>query len=361
MVRKVFDSYSSPDITSINLAHLLARLENNLLSPSADLKLLHRSPYHRARVGANIEYARTLLLKLELSLPNIKIQSRKHALQADLAQKRQQIKALRNQLDEIASAAETELETQPFSSDNEEDLLPTPINSTPDTTSPPPTRGADQESMRNEKIPNAKNIAKEEKEEENEQKEGETEETAQERQEDERFDKPSQPSPSNTLRSRHNHHPHPSPSSTTPTATTTSTSLPTTNPLLPNQASTSTATTTTTTNATTTATSTQTALSQNETEQDTLTASLLALATQLKTSTQNLHTSLESEKSILARAAEGLDRSTAGMEAAGKRMGALRRMAEGKGWWSRALMYVWIFGLWIVAFLIVFVGPKLRF
>jgi hypothetical protein len=49
------------------------------------------------------------------------------------------------------------------------------------------------------------------------------------------------------------------------------------------------------------------------------------------------------------------------MEVAGKRMGTLTRMAEGKGWLGRAMMYLWIFGLWIVALVIVFVGPKLRF
>ncbi|PGH10009.1 hypothetical protein GX51_00275 [Blastomyces parvus] len=346
MARKLSDSYSSPDVTSINLTHLLARLENNLLSPSADLKLLHRSPYHRARVGANIEYARTLLLKLELTLPNIKIQSRKHALQTDLAQKRQQIKTLKTHLDEIAAAAETDPDTQ-TSSDNEEDLLPTPSDSTPDTTSPPPTRGVDQASTRYEEVEDERKV-----------EETEADQTTQERKHDEQaLDKPPspsptqprEPSPSNTLRSRHHRY-------ATPTATTTGTSLPTTTTttttklLFPNQPTT-----------TTSAPSPQTALSQNEAEQDTLTASLLTLATQLKTSTQNLHTSLESEKSIIERAAEGLDRSTAGMEAAGKRMGALRRMAEGRGWWGRALMYVWIFGLWIVAVLIVFVGPKLRF
>ncbi|PGH34844.1 hypothetical protein GX50_02294 [[Emmonsia] crescens] len=358
MARKLSDSYSSPDITSINLTHLLARLDNNILSPSADLKLLRRSPYHRARVGANIEYARTLILKLELSLPNIKIQSRKHALQTDLAQKRQQIKALKSQLDEIAAAAETEPDTQTFSSDTEEDLLPTPSDSTPDTTSPPPTRGADKASTSNEEAKDEKKVDEDEEEEEEEQEEeGEEDQTTQERRHNQQFDKPSSPSPqsshptpSNTLRSRHHY-----PSSTTlPTATATGTSLPTTKPLFPNRPP-------TTATTITPKTTPQTALFQNETEQDTLTTSLLALATQLKTSTQNLHTSLESEKSIIARAAEGLDRSTAGMEAAGKRMGALRRMAEGKGWWGRALMYVWIFGLWIVAFLIVFVGPKLRF
>jgi hypothetical protein len=49
------------------------------------------------------------------------------------------------------------------------------------------------------------------------------------------------------------------------------------------------------------------------------------------------------------------------MEAASKRIGMLRRMSEGKGWWGRIMLYAWIFGLWIVAILLVFVGPKLRF
>lgn len=364
MARKLPDSYASPDITLVNLTHLLARLENNLISPSADLKLVHRSPYHRARVGAvsiprqflpiqpwlstdyfskNIEYSRTLLMKLELSLPNIKIQARKLSLQTNLAHKRQQIKALKARLDEITAIAEAEPDTQTFSSDNEEDLLPTPSDSTPETTSPPPPKCADLAPTKEEETKYDEEVDKSE--------EGQT--TQEGRHNQETLNMPT--SPSNTLRSRlHHHHDHSS-STTTPTATTTATSNPTLKHLFPNRP---TATTTTTTTTTTTP---QAALSQNEAEQDSLTTSLLALATQLKISTQNLHTSLESEKSIIARAAEGLDRSTAGMEAAGKRMGAVRRMAEGKGWWGRMLMYAWIFALWFVALLIVFVGPKLRF
>lgn len=40
------------DLDSLNLSRLLARLEQNILSSSADLKLLRQSRYHRARVGA---------------------------------------------------------------------------------------------------------------------------------------------------------------------------------------------------------------------------------------------------------------------------------------------------------------------
>ncbi|EER40674.1 synaptobrevin [Histoplasma capsulatum H143] len=351
MARKFPESYASPDITLVNLTHLLARLENNLISPSADLKLVHRSPYHRARVGANIEYSRTLLMKLELSLPNIKIQARKLSLQTNLAHKRQQIKALKARLDEITAIAEAEPDTQTFSSDNEEDLLPTPSDSTPETTSPPPPKCADLAPTKEEETKDDEEVDQSE--------EGQTTQEGRHNQDTLNMPtsptpiQPLEPSPSNTLRSRLHHHDYSS-STTTPTATTTATSNPTLKHLFPHRPTAPIATTTTTTTP-------QAALSQNEAEQDSLTTSLLALATQLKTSTQNLHTSLESEKSILARAAEGLDRSTAGMEAAGKRMGAVRRMAEGKGWWGRMLMYAWIFALWVVALLIVFVGPKLRF
>jgi hypothetical protein len=49
------------------------------------------------------------------------------------------------------------------------------------------------------------------------------------------------------------------------------------------------------------------------------------------------------------------------MDAASRRMGTLRKMTEGKGWFARMKLYGLIFGLWLVAFLIVFVGPKIRF
>jgi len=85
------------------------------------------------------------------------------------------------------------------------------------------------------------------------------------------------------------------------------------------------------------------------------------MAAQLKASSRAFATSLEEEKSILNRATEGLDKNELGMEAAQKRMGYLRTMTEGKGWWGRMLMYAWIAGLAVLACVIVFVLPKLRF
>lgn len=64
---------------------------------------------------------------------------------------------------------------------------------------------------------------------------------------------------------------------------------------------------------------------------------------------------------MVDRAVQGLDKNVTGMDAAGRRMGMLRRMTEGRGWWGRMLMYAWIIGLWLVAVFIVYLGPKLRF
>lgn len=55
------------------------------------------------------------------------------------------------------------------------------------------------------------------------------------------------------------------------------------------------------------------------------------MAQALKASSQAFSNSLESEKDILGRATEGLDKNTSGLEAASKRMGYLRRMTEGEG------------------------------
>ena len=102
-------------------------------------------------------------------------------------------------------------------------------------------------------------------------------------------------------------------------------------------------------------------LTHNDMESTNLTASLLALAQSLKASSTAFSTSLEADTEMLNRATEGLDKNTTGMEAAGKRMNLLKRMSEGKGWWGRMMLYAWIGGLWVVAILLVFAGPKLRF
>lgn len=81
----------------------------------------------------------------------------------------------------------------------------------------------------------------------------------------------------------------------------------------------------------------------------------------MKESTRAFAISLEEEKPVLENATKGLDNNELGLEAAQRRMGYLRTMTEGRGWWGRMLMYAWIAGLAVVAILVVFVLPKLRF
>ena len=102
-------------------------------------------------------------------------------------------------------------------------------------------------------------------------------------------------------------------------------------------------------------------LTHNRLEQENLTNSLLSMAQALRESSQAFASSLESEKGVLDRTAEGMEKNASGMKAAEKRMGTLRRMTEGKGWFGRMLIYAYIAGLMMFAMVIVGALPKLRF
>ncbi|GAD98384.1 predicted protein [Paecilomyces variotii No. 5] len=315
------------DLAVLNLSRLLSRLEHNLLSPSADLKPLRQSEFHRARVGANLEYARSLLVQIERSLPKIKPVDRRHSIQTDITRKRQTLKLLKDRLDAIsvdaemlgAEGDEEDIDTGISSEEGDEDLLATPGES------------AEEENGVENEVPLAEGVSQRYIEEEGLRAP---------------IEDVSVPATTTdaALRNRHNRQPSTSLSTAAAaTGTTTGSSVPTASPSLPKTQA------------------TESTLDSHREEQENLTDSLLSLATQLRESSQSFQTSLEAEKSVLARAVEGLDRNITGMDAAGRRMGLLRRMSEGKGWWGRVLMYVWIFGLWLVAVGIVFLGPKLRF
>ena len=85
------------------------------------------------------------------------------------------------------------------------------------------------------------------------------------------------------------------------------------------------------------------------------------MAKQLKKSSEAFSNSLVEDTAHLDGAVEGLDRNSSRMDATGSRMGLLRKMSEGRGWLGRMMLYAWIAGLWVVAILLVFVAPKLRF
>lgn len=264
-------------------------------------------------LGQNVEYARTLLLNLEKSLPGIKPAERRHEIYEEVGRKRKTLGVLRDMLAGLEEEAEDEDEDEGGDEDGEgedwgDELLDTdsgrgeegggePVQHTTTTAAPATTSTEPTTATASTPAPATTTSPSDE--------------------------------PSSTLRNRHHPTATPTPSKPKPEPTTLA--------------------------------STEQTLTTHRTEQETLTTSLLTLATQLKSSTQNFQSALDSEKSILARAVDGLDRTAGSMEAAEKRMGLLRRMTEGKGWWGRMMLYAWIFAGWVLAILIVFLGPKMRF
>ncbi|KAF2758321.1 hypothetical protein EJ05DRAFT_475652 [Pseudovirgaria hyperparasitica] len=303
----------APDTTSINLERILSRLERTLLSSNSDPKL-RRSGFERTKVGANLEHARSLLLRLEHESADIKIQSRKQTVQAELQARREQIKRLTqrlyelNQLDD--SEGDSESDEADDDDDDDEDLFP----------SYAPAKHAEggletSHTPQNEALrAAAENLT-------------------------------------SSIRARR---PQAAAAATTEAAAT-STTRGTTTGSTPFPAS-GRPTTETTTTATTEA-----MLSHNRAEQEDLTSSLFSMAQALKAQSVKFAQTLDLDKEVLNKTIAGLDKNTDGMDAAGRKMGTLRRMTEGKGWWARMQLYAIIAGLWFVAFAIVFILPKFRF
>jgi hypothetical protein len=111
-----------------------------------------------------------------------------------------------------------------------------------------------------------------------------------------------------------------------------------------------------------TSTATAEAILDNQrAEQDALSDSILKMAGALKASSHKFSDTLEADKEVVGRAGEGIAKTEQSMDAARGRMGTLRKMTEGKGWWGRIILYAWVYGLMATLVLLVFVFPKLRF
>ncbi|KAJ5588431.1 hypothetical protein N7537_011109 [Penicillium hordei] len=325
MAVTAFPTEGSPDLALLNVARLFTRLEHNLLSPGTDRRTF-QSEYQRMRVNKNVEYARSLLTQLERSLPQIKPLDRKHEAQSEITRDKQLLKRIQIILDEEDAKAETKEDEDEETDDIDDEwkeLFSKPV--TEKATSPvsgPKAQRTPTQSSHSQREVKGRSEAH-------------------------------QPITSVTETTIT---PTPVPSSTSPPALPTLRNRHTTQPAPP-----STEKAAATGNNTNKLSETEAELSTHRMEQEDLTSSLLTLASQLKSSSQSFQATLEGEKSALDRAVSGIDRTSTTMEAAGKRMGMLRKMTEGKGLWGRMMLYAWIFGLWVVAILIVYVGPKLRF
>ena len=286
----------------VTLNRLLSRLDHTLLSPDDEqLRRIRGSQYERNKVGANIEHARTLLLTLEKQSSTVRIQTQRQQIQSDLQSKRELIKRLNARLQELNQLGDEEEDEDSEEEDSEsgEDVMASYAPARKDAQD-----GIDAGGSDGPQIPD--------------------------------------PPPESELRSRR-----PLQASDNRDAASTSAREQLfTNRPQPKQDS--------------TLPQSETMLSHNRTEQETLTTSLIGLAKALKDSSIHFSSSLEAEKDVLKRAEGGLDKSSQGMEAAGRKMSMLRRMSEGQGWWGRIKLYAFIFGLWVACFLLVFVGPKIR-
>ncbi|RYP15214.1 hypothetical protein DL765_005853 [Monosporascus sp. GIB2] len=340
----------NPDAMA-DLNRLLARLQQSILHADAEReRRLRTSEYERNKVGTNLEYARSLLTRLEQDALAIKVHARRQEAQADLNRKRDVFEQLTERLRELEDLS---IDTDDDSSEGE-DLLGGGTIQTP------------SESLDSRSADNASEDRREDG------REGGEREAADKRTVGAEQGTRSDTAPGSIdppIRTQ-------SPPSTIPPepqaaeTTTTSQNLRSRGAASASQPAVTTAAGTTSARrelfgdrkapATTTAT-TEAILDHHRAEQDRLTESLVRMATALKQSSRAFATSLEDERAVLDAAGEGLARGETGLEAATRRMGALRRMSEGRGWWGRMMLYAWIFGLAVLAVLIVFVLPKLRF
>jgi len=293
--------------------------ELNPLQTQIQAELYSPLPYHRSKWLHNIERARTILLQLERAAQGIKVQRAKRDAVQDLAEKRVVIKKLRARIEEIGAEVEAEGEKAWQRPVREEGQTVYEIlgKSRPSRGS----IGGDSQS----RLQSAQDLA-----------DGKpvkhVEETLEQEGNDEgASDHKRRLGTSSTVRRRGQG---PTSHSEGPDAKTSSFSN---------------------------LESTERALLDSSRTHEDLTVSLVSMAAQLKQQARAFQFSLDQDKGLLDRALEGLDRNLTGMEAASKNMAFLRRMSEGQGWFGRMKLYAMIFGMWVVAILLVFVGPKLRF
>ncbi|GAP89268.1 putative synaptobrevin [Rosellinia necatrix] len=365
-------SVSSSDSLT-DLTRLLGRMQQSILHTDGEReRRLRTSEHERNKASINLEYARTLLTKLEQDALAVKVHARRQEMQADLSRKRAVFEQLTERLRELE---EMSIDSDEDDSDDGEDLLGDVIP-TPSQSSDSRSSGYIRDELGSVGEQGGQDEGDDGDEDENEEDEGEATVLP------ESTRAPPSPSPadapSQTIMSATAPPPTQSPSPSRPpepqaTGTATSSTLRPRGGATAAAAATDTATTTSAHRsqlfgaaATTAATATTTATAEaildlQRAEQDKLTESMVSMAKALKASTNAFSSALREDQDVLAGAGRGLDRNERGLETVAGRMGTLRRLTEGEGWWGRLMLYAWIAGLAVFAVLLVFVLPKLRF
>ncbi|KAF4957623.1 hypothetical protein FGADI_2985 [Fusarium gaditjirri] len=324
---------SAIDIASAELGNLLLRLQKTVLHTDSDReRRLRSSEFERARVASNLEYARNSLTKLEHDALGIKAPGRRAEVQSDLNGKRELLELLMDRLEDLRQVAIEEDEDDE-STDGEDilsEIVPTPSDSMVNSISTDqPSESSGQDDDAEPEPPETTTISV-------------TTATAPPDSSTTSQEHKQQPTQTTqNLRSRG------APSSPPPAHSTARAAL-FANRSKPSAPQTSTATA-------------EALLDHQRAEQEALSESILQMASALKSSSQRFSTTLEADKDVVARAGEGMDKTEQSMEAAKGRMGLLKRMTEGKGYFGRLLLYAYIALLAVACILVVFVLPKLRF
>ncbi|KAF4977336.1 hypothetical protein FZEAL_6108 [Fusarium zealandicum] len=317
---------SGIDTAAAELGNLLLRLQQTVLHTDGEReRRLRASEFERARVASNLEYARKSLSKLEHDALAIKAPGRRAEVQGDLNGKRELLELLLDRLEDLRQVAIDDEDEDDASTDGEDilsEIIPTPSDSMADSIStglptessgqddnddlePPettpeasrPSAPASQPPIPADSAPDAPTPPREQ-----------TQEPTQTTQ---------------TLRSRG------TPASSDPSSHSTARAALFANRSKPStpQASTATA---------------EALLDRQRSEQDALSESILKMAGALKSSSQRFSDTLEADKDVVGRAGEGMDKTERSMEATRGRMGTLKKMTEGKGWWGRMILIAWL-------------------
>lgn len=345
---------SNPDALN-DLNRLLARLQENILHADADReRRLRASEYERSKARVNIEYARSIVTKLEQDALAIKVHSRRQEVQADLNQKREILDQVAERFQEFEDVS---VDSDEDSSEGEDllgEIIDTPSESVVSGEAADQHIDEDEGNTGEEQENDADAAEQAEKSTlAPEPRPTATTTSPSSQQATSTIDPAPQQTPggtstSQTLRARGTA-PQPDP---TATATDKGQTTALRNELFGNRDS---------TNPTTATATTEAIIDHHRAEQDKLTESMVSMARALKESSRAFATSLQEDTDVLRSAGQNLERNERDLGAVAGRMGALRRLTEGTGWWGRILLYVYIAGLAVFAVLLVFVFPKLRF
>ncbi|CAN8096698.1 unnamed protein product [Discula destructiva] len=328
-----------------DLGRLLSRLQQTLLRADAEReRRLRNSEYERQKLAFNIDYARTLLTRMEQDAFGIKVLTRKQQTQTDLNRKRELLDNLTyrlKELEEIGACAPDDGNSSSEGEDILNEIIMTPSDSVDSRSTDLPTQGSEEEENEAE---DAYGRREYEAQSTDHARHGQAVESLADFLSEEHDVVTSQ-----DLRPRgkqaaasevEKHHDIDTAQSTGATRS-----------LLFGDRS---------KEISEVATS-EAILDHQRKEQEIVTEDLLRMANQLKLSSQKFGEALQEDTEVLSRAGEGLSKNELSLEAAARRMGAITKMTEGKGMFGRLMLYAWIFGLMVVMILVVFVLPKLRF